>query len=331
MGDIWAEGRRRARRFRRQCCCPLTIFCTVLTWLFSWHLRDKEKKDSDDGHEHFVFLAGLVLTYGIALTLTEQGKGVRLGAIAVFSLVSLLTIAGIWLLLRCVEKVKDGTQRAFTSSTIRFGEWALAFSILVYLGFVIFAAFGILPGQQAGRIDYTKGTLPTTASFWHKSKIGGSNQSKGSPPNDRIEYQRQTLFRDEGNRLEVDTQQKNAKQPDPDKGSRFALFLVEQELPFEDNFNSFQLRFDTKQDYEVIGGFGVLISADPAWKKWRPVHLPREELGEQKLRGVFMLEKPDKGESLRLVIQVQTRDPAKRFAENMQSEDLGLELRKEGD
>jgi hypothetical protein len=298
--------------------------------LFSWHLTHKKEKLSDDGHEHFVFLAGLVLTYGIALTLTEQGKGVRLAAIAVFSLVSILTIAGIWSLLRSVEGEGDSQKRAFTPSTIRFGEWALAFSILVYLGFVVFAAFGILPGQ-GGRIEYARGTLSTSTSHWHLSDIGGTNLSAGSPQSARVEYERQTLFRHEGERLNDDAQRKNMAVADKDKGSRFKVFVVEQEVPFEDNYHSFQLRFDTKPDYEVVDGYGVLISSEPAWKKWRPIHLPREELGDKKLRGVFMLENPDKGETVRLIITAQVRDPAKPFPPEMRSEDLGLELRKEGD
>ena len=330
MGVHWENGRRFSERYSIGRAILTPIGATG-SWLYSLHLRPRPaKKDDDGGHEHLVFLAGLVLTYGIALTLTEQGKGVRPAAIAIFSVVSILTIAGLWLMLRCVDSNDADAPRAFRPSTIRFGEWAITFSIFVFVGFFAFAAFGILPGQ-GGRAIYKPGTLPTTTYHWNQNPIAGSNLSNTAGKNAIAQHERQRMFEHTGDQLDREIQQENNSLMPP--GSRKKLFYVEQDVPFDEDFHPFQLRFSLKKDYEVVDAFGVLVSSDPSWAKMRPLHFPRdEEHGDAKILGDFMVDDPDKGETLHIAVVVQTRDATKRFPkDDFRPEDIGLILRREGE
>ena len=337
MNKHCREGLRRARRLCRRCKSKsLVAIGCVPSYLYAWHAdRHFKPKPQDDGHDHFVFLAGLVVTYGVALTIVTQGKDVSWGAMIVFLLISGLTIYGIARLLQQTSDEGKEPTRAFSVGTIAFGKWAMTFSLCVSLGFFFTAMAGALPGQ-GGPQDYMLDTVQTNVYHWHKSPLQTVYPSKGQSVEKRRLYDRQELFRAMGKSMDATAKKKVLPAPAADEGkpavplSTEKVFYVEQQRPFDSDYNSFALRIDVNEQFEVVSGHALLVSSNPEWSSTRTVNLPTTDDDEKKLCGVFMLEKPKRGELLRMIVVLRTRDQNTAFSETLRSEDAQLVLRKEG-
>jgi hypothetical protein len=232
-------------------------------------------------------------------------------------------------LLRCVEPPEDNfpEERSFTRSTIKFGQWAMTFSLVIFCGVLLAALTETLPGQS-GRRPYTAGTVPTTVHNWHLSPIKSVTPTSGQARENRMAYEQQTLFRMAGDELDKEAQTLNEA---IESGSIAKVFYIEQDVPFERDYESFAARISVKRDYEVLRGQALLVSSNPEWKRTRAVHLPREEFSNHKLIRVFLIDNPDHDETLRMAVLVRSVDPKKPFPAEMRPEDIGLIIRKEGD
>jgi hypothetical protein len=204
----------------------------------------------------------------------------------------------------------------------------MTFSVFVFVGFLAAALAEALPGQT-GRRPYLAASVPTTPYFWHLNPINAS-PTTGEPAAVRLAYERAAAFRAIGEQLEKEAQELDTTETGG--GSRLKVLYLEQQTPFDHNYEPIQIRITLNPDYQLVRGSAALISTDPSWKQFRSVHLPMSATtNDAEILPVFDLSNPDQGEGLRMVVLIRMKDDHKTFPNNLRPDDIGFFLRKEGD
>lgn len=137
----------------------------IIVWIWDCHVDDdcpRPDAEGETGIGYAVTPLGFIITQGVALTLTVQGKEtIELFSFLVYAAAAIPTVGVLVGILRSTRhKGKTGElRRTFSAGTLRFARWSLRWGVLLALLFPGLAYVGQLPGQEP---DVEKVTLDTS-------------------------------------------------------------------------------------------------------------------------------------------------------------------------